>query len=269
MNINDLKCIINDVIDDTFMNRIIGLNADLFPFSIEKFWEGDDGKQNGYHSAFEFFNKPTGKQLAHSLIARYAVNEDIYPAQENIFRAFQLTKLKDVKVVILGQDPYPDDRADGLCFSQRHHNEKKDSLSVILDALRNEKRDDKEYYLAQTRSLEQWAKRGILLLNSILTVGHKPLTHDTLGWDEFTDEVIRVILKNKEDKVVFALWGDKAYNKFNRVLKKYNKVNDKHIEISKVAVISEHPSPRNNVGFKAPFTEINRKIGEEINWNLE
>ena len=107
----------------------------LFPFKTDKFWEEDDGKHNGWDVLSEFFNSGKGKDLAKKLKEGYN-KETIFPAQKDIFRAFKLTPFEKVKVVILGQDPYPDERADGLCFSQKINSNKNDSLKWIFRVLK-------------------------------------------------------------------------------------------------------------------------------------
>lgn len=134
--------------------------SNLFPFDHEKFWEGDNGKHNGWNVLTDFFDSDEGKELIKKLKKRYDNKEDIFPAQKDIFRAFELTPFENVKVVILGQDPYPDERADGLCFSQRIYSNKSDSLKRIFSIL--EIKDN-------NKQLDGWAKQGVLLLNTILT----------------------------------------------------------------------------------------------------
>ena len=136
--------------------------------------------------------------------------EKIFPAQKDIFRAFKLTPFEKVKVVILGQDPYPDERADGLCFSQKINSNKIDSLKWIFRVLKIKD---------ENRQLAGWAKQGVLLLNAILTVkGGKAGSHKSIGWQEFTKRTINAILKNRDGEVGFILMGDEAIKLFNKLL---------------------------------------------------
>ncbi len=181
----------------------------LFPFKTDKFWEEDDGKHNGWDVLSEFFNSGKGKDLAKKLKEGYN-KETIFPAQKDIFRAFKLTPFEKVKVVILGQDPYPDERADGLCFSQKINSNKNDSLKWIFRVLKIKD---------ENRQLAGWSKQGVLLLNAILTVkGGKAGSHKSIGWQEFTKRTINAILKNRDGEVGFILMGDEAIKLFNELL---------------------------------------------------
>ena len=187
---------------------------ELFPFKTDKFWEDDDGKHNGWNVLSGYF-KP-GSTLADNLKKKYGPDETIFPAQKDIFRAFELTAFNEVKVVILGQDPYPDERADGLCFSQRQKtNKRKDSLDVLFKTIGIEDNN---------RQLDGWAKQGVLLLNTILTVkgGEKvrdnACSHKSIGWQEFTKQIIKAILQNNNDEVGFILMGNKAIELFEKSL---------------------------------------------------
>lgn len=187
----------------------------LFPFKTDKFWEEDDGKHNGWDVLSEFFNSEKGKKLAEKL--NEYNKETIFPAQKDIFRAFKLTPFEKVKVVILGQDPYPDERADGLCFSQRQKtNKRKDSLDVLFKHLGIEDNN---------RQLDGWAKQGVLLLNTILTVSgdgksvrDKAGSHKSIGWQEFTKHVINALLQDNDREVGFILMGNMAIESFEKSL---------------------------------------------------
>ena len=189
------------------------------------------------------YDKPYFKKLI--TFVNDAYDDSIcYPLKENIFKAFRLTPFKNIKVVILGQDPYHgENEANGLCFSVSHGVKCPPSLMNIFKELYADlgiKRTNTE--------LDDWAMQGVLLLNSLLTVEKdKPLSHKDNGWEIFTDEVIRLISLNNPD-VVFVLWGNYARSKKNL--------------ISKNPIIeSAHPSPlsasRGFLGSK-PFSQVNQ-----------
>ena len=201
------------------------------------------------------YEKPYFKELIKSVNNEYS-KEICYPEKENIFRAFRLTPYKDVKVVILGQDPYHGEHeANGLCFSVYNGVKCPPSLLNIFKELNNDlgiKRDNTD--------LTDWASQGILMLNTIMSVEKdKPLSHKGFGWEIFTDEVIKKIAE-KDDKVVFVLWGNYARSK-----KEFLKNNP--------TIESAHPSPlsasRGFFGSK-PFSKINEMLKENnkdiINW---
>lgn len=182
-----------------------------------------------------------------------------FPPKEKIFEVFALCCPKDVKVVILGQDPYHGTgEAHGLAFSVRQGIKTPPSLRNIFKEL------ESEYGIDLTRStdLTSWANQGVFLLNSVLTVEKdKAGSHSKWGWEEFTNAVISFISKENEH-VVFVLWGDYARKKKNL------------IDLSKHAVIeSAHPSPLSSYrGFfgSEPFSKINAHLKEwgntEIQW---
>ncbi len=153
----------------------------------------------------------------------------IYPAQENVFRAFSLTPFDNVRVVILGQDPYHGDgQAEGLCFSVPTGTAIPPSLQNIYKELNA----DLGTPIPNTGHLEPWTKQGVFLLNAVLTVeAGKPSSHAGRGWEIFTDEVIK-ILSEKKEGLVFLLWGNYAKNKISL------------IDQSKHTVLTAaHPSP--------------------------
>ena len=182
----------------------------------------------------------------------------IFPPASRVFYAFRETSYKDTKVVILGQDPYHGvGEANGLCFSVNRGIKMPPSLKNIYKELYNDlgiERTDTD--------LSDWAKSGVLLLNSVLTVEKdKPTSHKFVGWEEFTDNVIKKI-NEKEEPVVFILWGNFAKGKIKYI------TNPKHLVIS-----SSHPSPFSvNYGFlgSRPFSKTNeflKKNGlKEIEW---
>ena len=185
-------------------------------------------------------------------------NKTIFPPANKVFYAFRETSYKDTKVVILGQDPYHGEgEANGLCFSVNEGIKMPPSLNNIYKELY-----DDLGIKRTTTDLSDWAKSGVLLLNSVLTVEKdKPASHKFVGWEEFTDSVIKK-LNEKEEPVVFILWGNFAKSKIKYI------TNSRHLVIS-----SSHPSPFSvNYGFfgSKPFSKTNeflRKNGlKEIEW---
>ena len=189
--------------------------------------------------------------------AEYASTK-CFPPKNQIFRALELTPFDEVKVVIIGQDPYHNDfQANGLCFSVSEEVAAPPSLKNIFTELKEDlgiERTKKE--------LDDWAKQGVLLLNATLSVkAHSPNSHKDLGWEKFTDFIIKEISDNKEN-VVFVLWGAFAQKK------------EELINSSKHFIIkSGHPSPfsvyRGFYGSR-PFSRINdhlksKKLGI-ISW---
>jgi uracil-DNA glycosylase len=182
-----------------------------------------------------------------------------FPPKEKIFEAFRLCSPKDVKVVILGQDPYHGaGEAHGLAFSVRQGIKTPPSLRNIFKELESEFGID----LTRTTDLTVWADQGVFLLNSVLTVEKdRAGSHSKYGWEEFTNAVISFVSKENEH-VVFVLWGDYARKKKNL------------IDLSKHAVIeSAHPSPLSSYrGFfgSKPFSRINNQLKEwgkaDIKW---
>lgn len=187
--------------------------------------------------------------------------KDIYPKMNEVFNAFRHTAYKDVKVVILGQDPYHgENEAEGLSFSVKTGIRKPPSLNNIFKELK----DDLGYDYPKSGSLLKWADEGVLLLNSVLTVERdKPASHRGRGWEIFTDAVIKKI-NEKDTPVVFILWGNYARAKKELITDK------KHLIIE-----SPHPSPYSaSSGFfgSRPFSKTNEflKVNgiKPIDWNL-
>ncbi len=196
------------------------------------------------------FNKPYYLELRRLLIEEYK-NYTIYPKMEDIFNAFIYTDYKDVKVVILGQDPYHGvGQAHGLAFSV------KDGVKIppSLVNIYRELYDDLEIPIPRTGYLLDWAKEGIMLLNTTLTVREaSPMSHSKIGWEFFTDSVIKAI-DEKNTPVVFILWGAHGRSK-----KKFIR-NPIHLVIE-----GPHPSPlsayRGFFGSK-PFSRANNFLRE-------
>lgn len=187
--------------------------------------------------------------------------KDIYPPKSRILRALNLTKYEDVKVVILGQDPYHGvGEANGLAFAVSNGVKLPPSLKNIYKELN----DDLGIEAPNVGNLECWAKEGVLLLNAILTVEKdKPASHKNIGWEQFTDAIIKKI-NESDNPVVFILWGNFARSKKNLI------TNPKHYIIE-----SPHPSPFSaRYGFfgSKPFSKTNAYLKsqglKEIDWHV-
>ncbi len=174
------------------------------------------------------FAKPYYKDLYQKVLQEYRTVK-VFPPADDIFNAFHLTPLSEVKVVILGQDPYHNDgQAHGLCFSVQPGTDIPPSLVNIYQELQN----DLGCYIPNNGYLEKWAKQGVLLLNTVLTVrAHQANSHRGIGWEQFTDAVIRIL--NEQDRpIVFLLWGSPAR------AKKAMLNNPNHLVLE-----APHPSP--------------------------
>lgn len=174
------------------------------------------------------FAKPYYKELYQKVLQEYRTVK-VFPPANDIFNAFHLTPLSKVKVVILGQDPYHNDgQAHGLCFSVQPGTDIPPSLVNIYQELQN----DLGCYVPNNGYLEKWAKQGVLLLNTVLTVrAHQANSHRGIGWEQFTDAVIKIL--NEQDRpIVFLLWGSPAR------AKKAMLNNPKHLVLE-----APHPSP--------------------------
>lgn len=189
-------------------------------------------------------------------------NKIIYPKQNEVFNAFRYTDFTNLKVVILGQDPYHGpNQAEGLSFSVSNSVLKPPSLQNIFKELES----DLGIPFPQANSLKPWAKQGVLLLNAVLTVEeHKPTSHKDKGWETFTDDVIKIINQKKEP-VVFILWGAYARNKKSLITNPNNYI-----------IESAHPSPfsaRNGFFGSKPFSKTNNFLKSkglpEIDWKVE
>ena len=207
------------------------------------------------------FRKDYYKKLFTTVNQEYRTRQ-IFPPADDVFNAFHLTPLKDVKVVIFGQDPYHgENQAHGLCFSVKPEVEIPPSLVNIYQELH----DDLGCTIPSHGYLEKWAKQGVLLLNTVLTVrAHQANSHRGIGWEEFTDAAIRVL--NEQDRpIVFILWGRPAQ------MKKAMLHNPKHLILE-----APHPSPlsayRGFFGSK-PFSQANRFLeshgADPIDWQID
>ncbi len=207
------------------------------------------------------YNKDYFKDLEKFVLKEYNA-KTIYPKINEVYNAFRYTSFNDIKVVIIGQDPYHgENQAEGLCFSVKKGVQKPPSLVNIFKELH----DDLGYAIPKNGSLISWTKEGVLLLNAVLTVEKdKAASHKGKGWEIFTDEVIKIINK-KDTPVVFILWGSYARSKKELI------TNKKHFIIE-----SAHPSPlsaHNGFFGSRPFSRTNNFLIEHrlkpINWEIK
>lgn len=207
------------------------------------------------------YDKEYFKNLQKFIIDEYK-HKIVYPKMSEIFKAFIKTTYDDVKVVILGQDPYHgENEAEGLSFSVKIGINKPPSLVNIFTELKN----DLGCKIPNNGSLVPWADQGVLLLNSTLTViKDRPKSHSNKGWEIFTDEIIKLINK-KTTPVVFILWGSDARSKKNLI------TNNIHYIIE-----SPHPSPLSaHRGFfgSRPFSKANNFLIKNgltsIDWQIK
>ena len=196
------------------------------------------------------FRKPYYAELFRFVKEEYATRK-VFPPADDIFNAFHLTPLGEVKVVILGQDPYHNDgQAHGLCFSVKPEVDIPPSLVNIYQELH----DDLGCYIPNNGYLTKWARQGVLMLNTVLTVrAHQANSHRGKGWEEFTDAAIR-ILDEQDRPIVFILWGSPAQKKAMMLH------NPKHLILK-----APHPSPLSAYrGFfgSRPFSQTNEFLKE-------
>ncbi|WFA10458.1 uracil-DNA glycosylase [Tissierella sp. Yu-01] len=201
------------------------------------------------------------KRLREFLVNEYNTRV-IYPNAYDIFNALHFTDYKDVKAVILGQDPYHGpNQAHGLSFSVKPGVRIPPSLLNMYKELR----DDLGYFIPNNGYLEKWARQGVLLLNTALTVRQgEANSHKNIGWEKFTDHIIE-LLNERKDPIVFILWGNNAISKEKLITNKWHYV-----------IKSVHPSPlsasRGFFGSK-PFSKTNnflKSIGKEpIDWQID
>lgn len=207
------------------------------------------------------FSKPYYKQLYNKVREEYSTHQ-IFPPADDIFNAFHFTPLNEVKVVILGQDPYHNvGQAHGLCFSVKPDVEIPPSLVNIYKELN----DDLGCYIPNNGYLTKWAKQGVMMLNTVLTVrAHQANSHHDIGWEQFTDAAIKVL--NEVDRpIVYLLWGSPAQKKAAMLN------NPKHLVLK-----APHPSPlsayRGFFGCKH-FSQTNKFLQENgiesIDWQIE
>ena len=207
------------------------------------------------------FRKPYYRKLFETVGREYRTAA-VYPPADDIFNAFHLTPLPDVKVVILGQYPYHEPgQAHGLSFSVMPGVEIPPSLVNIYQELH----DDLGCKIPNNGCLTKWARQGVLLLNTVLTVrAHRAFSHKDIGWQEFTDAAIRV-LAGQDRPLVFILWGRPAQQKASMI------TNPRHLILK-----SPHPSPLSAYrGFfgSRPFSKTNAYLEANgltpIDWQIE
>ena len=209
---------------------------------------GEELRKPYFHKLREFLEKERREHV-------------VYPPEEDVFNALKYTPYGDVNVVILGQDPYHDEgQAHGLAFSVRPGVKPPPSLMNIFRELKH----DLDCRIPNNGYLVPWAEQGVLLLNTVLTVrAHSPNSHKGKGWEKFTDAIIRE-LGDKDDPVVFLLWGGHAQKKI------------KLIDADRHPIVQmAHPSPlsaRNGFFGSKPFSKVNaalRASGKpEIDWQI-
>jgi uracil-DNA glycosylase len=205
------------------------------------------------------FEKPYFKKLG-EFVDEERRQYQVFPPEEDVFNALRLAPYDQVKVLLLGQDPYHDEgQAHGLCFSVRPGVRPPPSLVNILKELHH----DLGCRIPNNGYLVPWAEQGVLLLNAVLTVrAHQPNSHKDKGWETFTDAVLRAV-DAKPHPVVFVLWGNYAQKKTKLI------DTDRH-----VIVKSAHPSPLSVKKFfgSRPFSAVNRALAETgqtpIDWEL-
>ena len=206
------------------------------------------------------FRKPYYSELYGFVKNEYSTRV-VYPPSDEIFNAFHFTPLKEVKVVIIGQDPYHEpNQAHGLCFSVKDGVEIPPSLVNIYKELQ----DDLGCSIPSSGYLEKWARQGVLLLNTVLTVrAHQANSHQGKGWEQFTDAIINAV--NAQDRpIVYMLWGRPAQSKIPML------TNPKHLILK-----APHPSPlsayRGFFGCKhfSQTNEFLKRNGiEPIDWQI-
>lgn len=207
------------------------------------------------------FKQPYYKKLYEFVKDEYS-KYVVYPPSEEIFDALHLTPLSEVKVVILGQDPYHEEgQAHGLCFSVKPPT----AIPPSLDNIYKELKDDLGCYIPNNGFLESWAKQGVLLLNTVLTVrAHAANSHQGKGWETFTDAIIKAV-ETQDRPIVYMLWGKPAQTKIPMV------TNPNHLVLT-----APHPSPlsayRGFFGCKH-FSQANEFLKKNgvtpINWQIE
>ena len=207
-------------------------------------------------------DKPYFQKLR-EFVAHEREQHEVYPPPDEVFAALEHTPFDEVRVLLLGQDPYHDqNQAQGLCFSVRRGIKLPPSLRNIYKELEA----DVGVHCPDHGSLMSWADRGVLLLNAVLTVrAHQPNSHQKKGWEQFTDKIIEV-LAAREEPLVFVLWGKPAQKKIPLI-----EAQGTHHEI----ICAAHPSPLSaKTGFfgAKPFSRVNEALARRglppIDWSI-
>ena len=218
--------------------------------------------KNWYELLQKQFNSPEYIAFSKWLDSEYA-HYTIYPKPENVFNALNLVRYNDVKVVIIGQDPYHGpNQAHGLSFSV----EKDVKIPPSLQNIYKELHDDMGCYVPNNGNLTKWAKQGVLMLNSVLTVrAGNPNSHKGKGWELITTQIVKS-LNDRDEPVIFMLWGSnaKAFAKYIDSTKHY-------------VLLASHPSPMSaNQGgwfgckhFSKANSILNKLGKSQIDWQIE
>jgi uracil-DNA glycosylase len=223
-------------------------------FTLEPSW------QNALKDELE---KPYIKELIAFVQQERSKKEPVYPSDELVFNALSQTPFDRVRVVIVGQDPYHGPgQAHGLAFSVPKELKK---LPPSLKNIYKELESDLGIAPASHGCLQKWAEQGVLLLNVTLTVKEsEPLSHHNVGWETFTDAIIRK-LAQKQEPIIFVLWGNNAINKCRHIHEMAE--NSQHTILT-----AAHPSPFSSYkGFFGcrHFSKINALLKQPIDWRLE
>ena len=240
-------------------------------------------------NAFFAAQMPLLKQIR-SHVAADRAKGNVYPAPADVFRAFKATPLRDVKVVILGQDPYHGaGQADGMAFSVRDGTKQPPSLKNIIFELRQDVGDaaighgrrkpvNDDLFSVKNGDLSAWTRQGVLLLNTALTVREGEAGSHLDIWQPFTDEVVRAVVDSAVIKPHFILWGRHARQTYERVVGKIRPLSPRDVRRATCSY-SPHPSPLSAWGGffgSRPFSKANEALksvnpgvaGVEIDWRL-
>lgn len=240
-------------------------NKKLFLGALEKIFDFEELVMEAIwkEKLIDEFKKPYMQSLRHFLEKEETEGRSVFPPKEEIFFALNSTPFNEIKVVVIGQDPYHGvGQAHGLSFSVKKGVVPPPSLKNIYKELNT----DLGLPIPQNGELTSWAKQGVLLLNAVLTVeAKKPRSHHGKGWEAFTDFIVDLLVR-KEEPIVFMLWGRTAKKKCEQILLK----NQKHLVLT-----APHPSPFSaHTGFLGckHFSKANafliKKGREPINWSL-
>ncbi|WP_029905510.1 uracil-DNA glycosylase [Mycoplasmopsis opalescens] len=213
-----------------------------------------------------FLDNETKKPYFTDLLEKIRLEENnkkVVPEKQNIFRAFNYFEIEETKVILLGQDPYHTNNfADGLAFSSQTNKCPK-SLNNILKELKK----DYPEVLIETFSLENWAKQGILLLNTCLTVNeNQAFSHHNYGWEIFIDNLLQYVIQ-KNNNIIFVLWGKAALKVFENLPKELS-------HNIKGKIVTSHPSPLSYARGKSPFKnysffkKLNNMLDKPIDFSL-